>query len=50
METWEERKKREKLALKKKEEAYRKEQWKIILEIEKSKQTKTQLPEQSDKT
>lgn len=49
METWEERKKREKLALKKKEKEFRKDQWKKILEIEKSKQSKTPLSEQSDK-
>lgn len=49
METWEERKKREKSDLKKKEKEFRKEQWKKIIEIEKSKQTKESSSEQSDK-
>lgn len=50
METWEERKKREKNSLKKKEKEYRKEQWKIILDIEKAKKTKAESLDKSDKT
>ena len=50
METWEERKKREKIALKKKEKEYRKGQWKIIVDIEKAKKNDTESLDKSEQT